>query len=198
MTTKITAKDWYHIANTKLKVSEALHTLFGIDVPEDAGSWKTNCPLDQEHSDGGKSPALRVNFDSNTARCFSHNKTFTPVDLWKIHSGSTGYKKPALEMLEHFGISTKPPTLDERWENTEKDTPKNPEVDLKQGIIFFAQHQLENYSILQYRDDVLELMCDILDALDEIDSEASYETIEEWSNKAKGILKSYWRENGWT
>lgn len=190
-------KDWIHIARTKIRTEWVLRDLFGIDVPEGAGSWRTDCPLGMEHSDGGRAKALRVFSESNTARCFSHNMSFDPITLWKLKNSTLGLRKPAMEVLNFYGISTDPPTRDERWVNTEKNTKVDSGDGIKEAIIFFAQHQLPNYSTLQYNPDVLELMNNILEDADILDSDASYGILDTHMSKYKGILKSYWREHGW-
>lgn len=191
-------KDWVHIANTQIRIEQILRDIYQIDVPEGAGNWRTNCPLGAEHSDGGRAKALRVYSDSNTARCFSHNKTFTPVSLWKEgNSGLRWNRKAAIDLLNFYGISTDPPTLDQRWENTTKEEKVDEDYGLREAIIFFAQHQLPNYMVLQYKPEVLELMNDILSAAEELETDSSYGTLDEGLTKAKSILKSYWRENGW-
>lgn len=181
-------------AETAVPIEDVLRDLYAIDVPRDAGDWKSACPLGYEHSDGGRSKAMRVYSDNNTAWCFSHSARYTPLDLWKIKYSIPSRLRAATEMLGQYGISTEPPSPDERWGKLDRVN----DVDLLDREVLkeiFRSHcrTLPGYAIVQYDAETLDLVTAILKTVNRLPDEADYNEIEEWLKKAKKIMKTYWR-----
>lgn len=192
-------RDLIQRAETEVKIEKVLLDQFGIESVEDSGGWKTHCPLGAEHSDGGTSKSMRVYSDSNSAWCFSHSTRFTPVKLWQLrHPGNR--VEAAVEMLEHYGFRTTPPTLDERWESLEHEEEEViPEEvgELHDALITFARTTLPNYECHQYRSEVLDIMAKIYAISDHLDLSGPRGSMLEWLEKSKKILTEVWRKNDW-
>lgn len=101
-------------ANELVSIEKALD-LAGVTVAEHVeGKYgKLKCPFgDIYHSDGGLEATLRIYTETNTARCFRCNHSFSPVwlmsQVWGVRS-----KDAAWKLLEIVGF--KLPTFDELW-----------------------------------------------------------------------------------
>lgn len=184
------------MANSNVPIETVLKDLFNIDVPPDAGDWKAPCPLGSEHSDGGRSKAMRVYSDTNSAWCFSHSKTFTPFSLWQLAHNTRAKKVPALEMLEKYGISTSPPSTEERWNRLDAAAEGGPvDVEHLKDIYISFLRTLPGYGTLQYEDEVLDIVSKTLRTLDNLPSGAAYDTLGEWLETAKKLMREYWRKH---
>lgn len=187
------------IAEEDVRIERVLQDLFSIDSVEDAGGWKTHCPLGAEHSDGGTSKAMRVYSDTNSAYCFSHRTSFTPLSLWRLKHPHMSRREAAEDMLEHYGIRSTPPTLDERWEHleaTEEKVPQDVEA-LRETLRYFARTTLPDYAAKQYDAEVLEVMGKIYLTSESLTGDCSYDTMVHWLQTAKNVMKKLWRKNGW-
>ena len=182
------------VVDVQVPIETVLYELFGIDVPPGAGEWKTYCPLGQDHSDGGTSRAMRVYSESNSAYCFSHGRSFTPVAIWMLKHGGPRFKA-AREMAAHYEISTKPKTAEERW-NSLNDSQER-EIDtevLRTSLINYAR-TLKGYDAHQF--EAMDLLTAILRTADDLSGEATYDTMKEWLDKSKYVLDEYWRTHEW-
>lgn len=190
-------RDWVTLADTQVPIGDVLQDLFGIQIPHGSGEWKTNCPLDHEHRDGGYTSAMKVFTESNSAYCFNHRMQFTPTFLWKIYNGWDKVSRitVARTLLEHFGLLKRFEDPDERWDRLERDSEE--EVDttsLKEALRIYAS-SLPNYSTLQYENSVLDLMGKLYLQANELPDNAEYATLEMWLTKSKIELDALWRDN---
>ena len=190
--------DWVHLANTQVRIEKVLNDLYGIEIPEGVGNWRAACPKGIEHRDGGLAKSMRVFSDSNTAWCFSHSESFTPVSLWQNRSSVSSRVKAAKQLLGAYGFPTEPPSLEERWKSTQDEAAEDLDPsNLRSALVYFAKTQLPGYVTRQYEGDVMNIMSNLLESVDDLPPESSYDTMVQWMNKSKGILKTYWRNNGW-
>lgn len=193
----MTYRNWAQMADNMVPIGSLLEELFHIEVPQGAGEWKTNCPLDYEHRDGGMTKAMKVFSESNSAYCFNHNQQFSPVTLWRLFHGESkkNYYTSAKELLEDRGILQKYLDPDLRWEKM--DAPEEEEVDevnLKEALRVYAS-TLPNYSVHQYNDVVLDKMKELFLQVSKLSSDSNYATLESWLTKSKIVIDSLWREN---
>lgn len=183
------------LADTKIPIETVLMDLYQIEIPYGAGEWKAQCPLGHDHSDGGRSKAMKVFSDSNSAWCFSHGMKFTPVSLAQLKFDQPRVQA-ARALLDYYSISTRPPSPDERWETLEhQQQEEEQELDresLKESFINFLS-TLPLYSIRQFDSEVLRLVSKILRSADKLSSDSDYDTLEEWMSIAKKIMEDYWR-----
>lgn len=180
----------------KIPIEQVLLDQFNIDVPADAGSWKTNCPLESEHSDGGIRKSMRVYSNSNSSWCFSHGMKFTPVYLWQLATGLPKIRA-AYDLLNTYGQSFRVQGYAERWDAMNEKEVKGIEVDnLREAIRLFAS-TLPQFSIRQYDPQVMKMLTMIFTHMEDLNPQADYATIEATLNKYKEILTKYWRSRGW-
>lgn len=180
-----------------IPIEMVLEDLFGISAPIGAGSWKCNCPLDSEHSDGGRTKAMRIYSESNTSWCFSHSRKFTPVSLWRLTRRSSALEA-ARGLLDHFNQSFDPPTLTERWDKLNAAEEHTPDFDaLRESVMLYANANLPGFSSLQYQPEVMALLSSVLTGISDLSSGADYATIRGRIEKAKEELREYWRDHGW-
>ena len=197
------------LANTKIPIERVLKDLFKIDVPPDAGGWKCECPLGYDHSDGGRTKAMKVYSASNTAWCFSHSRKFTPVSLWQIATDKLSRVESSKEILAYYGIDPNPPSLDARWEAThdphsaiQEDLFKSPQeikefesetsVSIIVGTFLSYLRSVPDYPTRQYEAPVMDTVNKILDGARSFDSETTYATLEAWLNESKRTFKFFW------
>lgn len=180
----------------KIPIEQVLMDQFNIDVPADAGSWKTNCPLESEHSDGGIRKSMRVYSNSNSAWCFSHGMKFTPVYLWQLATGLSKVRA-AYDLLNVHGQPFRSQDYAERWDKMNEKETKRIEMDnLREAIRLFAS-SLPQFSTRQYDPQVMKMLTTIFTHMESLDPHSDYDTIESTLNKYKEILTKYWRSRGW-
>lgn len=187
-------KELIRRAETEVRIEDVLKDLFDIDVPYDAGDWKAECPLGYEHSDGGRSKAMRVYSESNSAWCFSHASKYTPLTLWRLKA-EVSRQQGARDLLRFYGINTEPPTVEERWKALDDPLPVSQEIDvdsLRELLIQYAR-TLPGYEMGQYDPEALDLMTGLIKTARSFSADASYDTIENWLNTSKRKLETYWR-----
>lgn len=104
--TKIYSKmETIEFANDHVSIVEVLSHC-GIIVPDDipvGGSYKTHCPFDFQHPDGGESAALRVYSGTNSCYCFAESLSMSPTRLWSLHRGITQFAA-ARDLLSSRGM----------------------------------------------------------------------------------------------
>lgn len=194
-----TASEWFEYANSQIKIESVLNDIFGEDIPEDVGGWKAHCPEGSDHSDGGASKSLKVYSDTNSAFCFSHNRKYTPVDLWKVHKNLKQNTAAAKGLLKHYGIRTTPPTAEERWVALEAELNTVKELDrdsLAESLLLFA-NSLPHYSVRQYEEPVLDLIGRILATTHKMPEGVDHATLEKWINDAQALLTKLWSDYGY-
>lgn len=181
----------------KIPIEQVLMDRFNIDVPLEAGSWKTDCPLGAEHSDGGVRKSMRVYSTSNSAWCFSHSMKFSPVYLWQIATGLPRVKA-AYDMLEYFEVTYRRKSPTERWnELNEFQDESSFDVDhIREAVRLYAT-TLPGFSTRQYDAEVMRLMNEIYSRLESLKTSTDYDTIETHLTKIKEILRNYWRHREW-
>lgn len=94
-------------ANTKIPMEEVLK-LAGVEI---TGRSKLMCPWTMLHSDS--KPAFKVFAGTNTGRCFSCQKSYSPVTL-ASQVWDCSFKAAAIKLLDM--IDEAPKSLRERWE----------------------------------------------------------------------------------
>lgn len=91
-----------------IPIQQLLEEDYGIFVPSHLErSWKTNCPYDFEHPDGGVGKSMRV-YHTNTAHCFDQHGHLSPVRLEQIKS-DCGQLRAARILAKRFGLASKEP-----------------------------------------------------------------------------------------
>lgn len=187
-------RELIELANTKVAIEDILLESFNIDVPKDVDGWKSDCPKGSEHSDGGRTKAMRVYSDSNSAWCFRCSEKFLPVNLWQLVTGTASPVKAAKDMLEHYGVRTTPPTPQERWEAMENKETEEVEYDsLKEVFLNYAK-TLPAYAVRQYEDPVLKAVTTVLNSADLLPKGAGSATLQEWIREAKSAFAKFWKE----
>lgn len=177
----------------EISIEDVLNDLFDIDVPKGSDTWKTYCPLGHEHSDAGRSKAMRIYTESNSAYCFSHRMRFTPVILAQLKFDKSRRRSAQL-LLDHYEINYGPRTLEERWNTLGPiSDPTGVDESLLRGMFLAHLHTLPGYVEQQYEPEVMDVVNKVLLSADLIDSDASYDTIDEWLTLAKEFIENYWR-----
>lgn len=104
--TKIYSKmETIEFANEHVSIVDVLSHC-GIVVPDDipvGGSYKTHCPFDFQHPDGGATAALRVYSGTNNCYCFAESLSMPPVRLWSLHRGIAQFAA-ATDLLSSRGM----------------------------------------------------------------------------------------------
>lgn len=192
----MSSRNWMLLAQQVVPIGEVLSDLFGIEVPYGEGAWKVECPLGYEHRDGGARRDMKVFTETNTAYCFNHREQFDNVTLWRIlHGDKVSWNQSSIDLLKHFEVMQRFTDPDERWDrlDSEKDTEVD-QVNVKDSLRLFAT-SLPNYSVHQYRDEVLDTMRDLYLKANELPNNASYDTMDAWLTESKNTLTRLWREN---
>lgn len=189
------------IANKEISIGDLLEELYGIEVLHGIDGWKTYCPYGGDHSDGGKSKALKV-FDSNTAWCFSHGQRYTPVSLWQNYRGIPNPVTAARDLLSAKGLLQQLIDPEARWDRLDEleaqEQDRIPDTTpLKESLLMFAR-SLPNYEAVQYRDDVLDLMSNLYPSAKEAEKLRDMGSIENWLETSKRKLIEHWRDNEYT
>lgn len=185
-------------ANREVSIELVLYHLYGIDVPASAGSWKSPCPLDHDHSDGGKTKAMKVFSESNSAWCFSHSRKFTPVSLWMLHTGKTHQKRAAMELMDFFDISYRKVSPEERWNQMNSEVKLWDRGLIKSTLTNSIKLLVPDYVDRQYDHEVITLMNSLLAEVDELNEDIDYAKLEAWIHSAQERVKDFWREKEWT
>ena len=181
-----------HKLNQIVPIEKALG-LINIDVPENADSWKTFCPTGYEHRDGGTSKTLRVYLDTNSAWCFSCKKSFRPIDIAEIFFKN----KPATagdKLAKHLNLTMQEPTLDERWGRLDASTVKILDLGILTNSLIEYLRTLPRYIELQFDDEVISKVTELIDLLEEIPEGSEYDTIEKVLGESKKSFEEFWTE----
>ena len=187
------------LANKELNIAQCLSRLFGIDAVDGFEGQRVQCPEGYDHSDGGARRSMRIYSASNRAFCFSHNKTYRPVDLAAL-CYNMPRKLAAKTLLEEFGVNVEPPTVEERNDALDKMesgevVPIRDSIHIKTALLTFAE-SLPNWEVEQYRDDVLDLTNKVLQSLHNLPDDASPELLEKNLGIAKDVMKTMWTALG--
>ena len=190
------ARELGTLANTKVRIEDVLEKIFHIEAPRDAGTWRVDCPLKYEHGSSGKS--MRVYSDSNTAYCFSHQKQWTPVNLWMLHSGEKRYTKAAADLLDFFGVEYRKPTPEDRWNQLNAVVPEINKDKVRNAYFNRLSSHLDAYrQDRQYLDSVVEITSQSLEELNQLPGDSTYATLDDWINRSMIPMYDLWVENGW-
>lgn len=162
---------------------ETVLTMAGVELNE-GNRGKIHCPFGyMYHSDGGLEATVRVYSETNSARCFRCNTSYSPVWLGVMMWGGTS-KEVAWKLLELSGF--KLPTFEELW--TEYTTPKIEIPDttmLAMALKTYCARVCPSWTIKQFDTDVSSMLSKCLSALNVVLSE---EDAEKWLEICKKVM----------
>lgn len=104
--------DFIDRANSKVTIESVLQ-IAGVEL---TGRSKVLCPWTMLHSDS--KPAFKIFGNTNTGRCFSCQRSYSPVTL-AAQVWECSFKDAAIRLLDT--IDDAPKTLRERWAELEKE-----------------------------------------------------------------------------
>lgn len=87
-----------------VSIFDVLRDFMGIDIPNTGSkSWKTDCPFNFEHGDGGRDKGWRVYPSTNSSYCFVLHGVLDPVRLIMLRKDLSA-KRAAYVILENYGL----------------------------------------------------------------------------------------------
>lgn len=177
------------IAEEEVSIEDVLSQEFGINFPSGAGSWRVHCPLGDEHSDGGRSKAMRVYSESNTCYCFSHSIMWNPVTLMQLKTGESRTTTAKI-LLDSRGIRYKPLSPKEildRRKRLNSEPPPTLDTSKVREAFFLRLGTYGWYKENQYQDDVVDVVNSLLASLDDVEPGG----LESWMEDSKKVLEEF-------
>jgi hypothetical protein len=169
------------IANEYVGIVDAA-SLSGVDNA-DFGRAKLYCPFGEfYHSDEGRTPALRIYADTNSAWCFACSKYFTPVGMYAL-AHDLSPEDAAERLLEISGYVR--PTIDARWEAITNLRESVDTTALADALRVACNRMTKNWESLQYEEDVSTMFRKCLQLLPKVQTE---EQATKWLASTKQIM----------
>lgn len=162
-------------ANNKVPIEEVLK-LAGVEI---TGRSKLLCPWTMLHSDS--KPAFKVFATTNTGRCFSCQKSYSPVSL-AAQVWDCSFKAAAIRLLDT--IEEAPKTLRERWEFL--DQPEEIQIDkdsLAEALRIYCSRIDEDWTANRF-----ELSSELNKCFSLLDSVRSWEDVTLWLSGSKQYM----------
>lgn len=173
------------VANEEVSIVTVLQML-GVELPDDIGmgrSRKLHCPFGPlYHSDQGRSPAMRVYPETNSAWCFSCSQYFTPVKLgsqaWDVDAHTA-----ATRLLDKVGI--KPVDLAAAWAQAMEYEPEVDKALLADALKTYCRRTTANWEKRQFEPKVAGTLTRCLAILDLVRTD---EDVREWLAHCKQAM----------
>jgi len=175
------------LADEKVPIESVL-SLLGVDVPENAVSWKVYCPFGDEHFDSGQSKAMRVYSETNSCMCFAMHGSMGPTRLWAYHTR----KRPvwaAEDLLARFGIRTTPKPYWERMRELRNKVEPVLDRDALWQAMMTKLESCPEYQRHQYDTEVLRVVNWIQSKMNSLDDDISSEELETWYSEQMEVVE---------
>lgn len=178
----------------EVSIHHVLLDFFDSYVPSEGLSFKTHCPFEAEHPDGGVERGFRTYPDTNSSYCFIMHGFLPPVRLVQKKYRLPPYAA-ARKILGYYGL-LKPREYHERWHDVEVWVEQNgPKVgDLQYAVeaLHMALRNVPGYKTRQYDSDVLSAWEKVLE---ESASIYSVPDLSAWYDKSREALISLVRKD---
>lgn len=177
-------------AQDEIRIEEILNVYFGYNIPYEARSWKTRCPLAAEHEDGGLDKQFRIYSESNTAYCFESHGRFDLLRLWQMHTHISKKQDAVIDLLEVFEVPYRDVPYQEKFVQI-KEKRLNVSVESVVASMNLFLFSLPRYSELQYSPEMLSGMEDFLSQIKDVCEKAKrFEEVNEWFQQQKVRLET--------